>query len=184
MPKDKYPDEPGTTGRGEKEPLFPHRFYGKKPARYGTFGFNRLGYTSGKNEYGHTIDASSYSRYRGTFIFNEAGCKLITQAFPGFALKEILDTLNKEFEDPLSKGYSHGLLRCTFNGNSFHNIGIYSERGFGPITNSSEYLEERDKNYAIDVGKDIVDKIFEDLIPYLQRKAEENEHLVRPPPPK
>jgi hypothetical protein len=176
MPKYKYPDEPGTTGRGEKEPLFPYQEFGTSKPRYGTFGF-----VDGKHEYGQ---ATINNIYHGVFIFNEAGCKLFAQAFPGFAIQQIIDTLNKEFEDPLSNGYSHGLDNCKFTGDSINNIQIHSKRGFIEIEHSSAYLEATQKGYAIDIGKNVVDKIFEDLIPYLERKAEENAHLVRTPPPK
>jgi len=181
MPKDKYPNEHETSS---KKPLFPHNFFSEEITRYGTFGF-----TDGQNEYGHVKPENEYSVYndwkiRGIFVFNEAGCELIARAFPGFSLKEILEILNKEFEDPLAKGYSHGMLLCKFVGDNINSIEIHSERGFWPITGSTEYHQEAHKAYASDIGKNIVDKLFEDLVPYLQRKTDENAHLVKRTAPK
>ena len=89
MPKDKYPGE-----LDGKQPFFQHHSY-KPILRYGTFGF-----TGNKNEYGY-IEALNPGIYpTEIFVLNKTGCELIARAFPGFSVKEILDALNKEFENP------------------------------------------------------------------------------------
>lgn len=178
MPKDRYPSEPGKTGEGQKQPFFQHYSY-RPIIRYGTFGF-----TTDKNEYGH-IELRDPEKYpTEVFALNKAGCELIARAFPTFSIEQILNTLNLEFEEPMDKGYSHGMALCKFVGDSIDTIKICSNRGFLDITYSSEYLQETQKGYASDVGKNVIDKLFEDLIPYLLRKSDENEHLISPSSPK